>query len=136
MSVLKCDYDDAVSEGVKFMWNSSIESVIDENRIMREVVINSDGKQITTAADVVILAVGSRPASRIISTTTGIDVDDNGYVLTREFPYGMTSRKGVFAGGDVSGNQATVVHAMSNARAVAAGIASYVDALNLMRSIE
>ena len=136
MSALKCEYDDAVAEGVKFMWNSSIESVIDENRIMREVVINSDGKQITTAADVVILAVGSRPASRIISTTTGIDVDDNGYVLTREFPYGMTSRKGVFAGGDVSGNQATVVHAMSNARAVAAGIASYVDALNLMRSIE
>ncbi len=136
MSALKCEYDDAVAEGVKFMWNSSIESVIDENRIMREVVINSEGKQITTAADVVILAVGSRPASRIISTTTGIDVDDNGYVLTREFPYGMTSRKGVFAGGDVSGNQATVVHAMSNARAVAAGIASYVDALNLMRSIE
>lgn len=136
MSALKCEYDDAVAEGVKFMWNSSIESVIDDNRVLREIIINRDGEQITTPADVVILAVGSRPASRIISTTTGIDVDDNGYVLTREFPYGMTSRKGVFAGGDVSGNQATVVHAMSNARAVAAGIASYVDALNLMRSIE
>lgn len=136
MSALKCEYDDAVAEGVKFMWNSSIESVIDDNRVLREIIINRDGEQITIPADVVILAVGSRPASRIISTTTGIDVDDNGYVLTREFPYGMTSRKGVFAGGDVSGNQATVVHAMSNARAVAAGIASYVDALNLMRSIE
>ena len=79
--------------------------------------------------------MGSRPASRIVSTTQGIDTDANGYVLTRDFPYGMTTRKGVFAGGDVSGNQATVVHAMSNARAVAEGIAAYVDALNLMRSI-
>lgn len=48
----------------------------------------------------------------------------------------MTTRKGVFAGGDVSGNKATVVHAMSNVRAVAAGIAGYVDALTLMRSLD
>ena len=47
----------------------------------------------------------------------------------------MTTRKGVFAGGDVSGNQATVVHAMSNARAVAQGIAQYIDALTLLRII-
>lgn len=57
-------------------------------------------------------------------------------MLTRETPYGMTTRKGVFAGGDVTGNQATVVHAMQDARAVAAGIAAYVDALTLMRTID
>lgn len=136
MSALKAEYDDAVAEGVKFLWNSSIESIIDDNGTLCRIVINTDGQRREVAADKVILAVGSRPASRIVSTTTGIDVDENGYVLTRDFPYGMTTRKGVFAGGDVSGNQATVVHAMSNARAVAAGIASYVDALNLMRSIE
>ena len=82
-----------------------------------------------------MMAVGSRPASRIVSTTTGIDVDENGFVITREVPFGMTTRKGVFAGGDVSGNQATVVHAMSNARAVAQGIAQYIDALTLLRII-
>ena len=57
-------------------------------------------------------------------------------MLTREKPYGMTTRKGVFAGGDVTGNQATVVHAMQDARAVADGIASYVDALTLMRAVD
>lgn len=36
----------------------------------------------------VLLAIGSRPANRIVSTTTGIDVDESGYVITRERPYG------------------------------------------------
>lgn len=136
MSALKAEYDDAVAEGVRFMWNASIDEIC-HNADGAITCINGtqEGCRFSLPADKVILAVGSRPASRIVSTTQGIDTDTNGYVLTRDFPYGMTTRKGVFAGGDVSGNQATVVHAMSNARAVAEGIAAYVDALNLMRSI-
>lgn len=136
MSALRAEYEDALAEGVRFMWNASIESISGENGIIRQISVIADNNTISLPADKIILAVGNRPASRIVSTTTGIDVDEKGYVITREFPYGMTSRKGVFAGGDVSGNQATVVHAMSNARQVATGIASYVDALNLMRSID
>ena len=56
-------------------------------------------------------------------------------MLTRENPYGMTSRKGVFAGGDVSGRPATVVHAMRDAKMVAEGIARYVDAIKLLEAI-
>ena len=81
----------------------------------------------------IILAVGSRPASRIVSTTTGIDVDDKGFVITKERPYGMTTRKGVFAGGDVvRTHQQTVVLAMKEAKQVALGIAQYVDAKKLL----
>ena len=47
----------------------------------------------------------------------------------------MTTRKGVFAGGDVVGRQATVVHAMQDAKQVAMGIAQYVDAVRLMKMI-
>ncbi|MDE6267704.1 MAG: NAD(P)-dependent oxidoreductase [Muribaculaceae bacterium] len=136
MSALRAEYDEAVSEGVEFMWNATIKSISPVVRDVYNVLIDNNNHNTTVIANRVILAVGSRPASRIVSTTQGITTDENGYVLTRQFPFGMTSRKGVFAGGDVSGNQATVVHAMSNAREVAAGIASYVDALNLMRSIE
>ena len=82
-----------------------------------------------------IMAVGSAPASRIVSTTTGIDVDDRGYVLTREKPYGMTTRKGVFAGGDVVNRPSTVVLAMHDAKQVAEGIAQYVDAIKLLEAI-
>ncbi|MCQ2182644.1 MAG: hypothetical protein MJY89_04470 [Bacteroidales bacterium] len=54
-----------------------------------------------------------------------------GYVITRDFPYGMTSRRGVFAGGDVANRQATVVHAMHDAKMVAQGM----DAMKIIESI-
>ena len=136
MSALRAEYNDAVAEGVEFLWNSSITKINGDGEHIADIDIETEGTTATVAADKVILAVGSRPASRIVSTTTGIEVDEKGYVLTRETPYGMTTRKGVFAGGDVTGNQATVVHAMQDARAVAAGIAAYVDALTLMRTID
>lgn len=136
MSALRAEYNDAVSEGVKFLWDSSIVNIHGDGVHISDIEIESQGAQRTVPADKVIFAVGSRPASRIVSTTTGIEVDEKGYVLTRDIPFGMTTRKGVFAGGDVSGNQATVVHAMSNAREVAAGIATYVDAIKLMQAID
>ena len=63
-------------------------------------------------------------------------MDEKGYVLARENPYGMTSRKGVFAGGDVTNRPATVVHAMQDAQKVAEGIMQYVDAIKLMAKID
>ena len=136
MSALKAEYDDAVVEGVKFMWNSSIKEIRGENGLIKEVVIDKEGEEIVLPADKVIMAVGSQPASRIVSTTEGIKVDEKGYVLAREMPYGMTSRKGVFAGGDVTNRPATVVHAMQDARKVSDGIMQYVDALKLMNEID
>ena len=58
------------------------------------------------------------------------------YCLTRDLPYGMTTRKGVFAGGDVTNRPASVVHAMQDAQQVAEGIAQYVDAIKLMQAID
>lgn len=136
MKALKAEYDDAVSEGVKFLWNSSIVNIeaLDDSHL-KSVTIESDGITSRLPADHVVMAVGSAPASRIVSSTDGIEVDDKGYVLTRENPYGMTTRKGVFAGGDVTNRPATVVHAMRDAKLVAEGIARYVDAVKLMESI-
>lgn len=136
MKALKAEYDDAVAEGVKFLWNSSIVNIeaLDGSHL-KSVTIESDGTTSRLPADHVVMAVGSAPASRIVSSTDGIEVDDKGYVLTRENPYGMTTRKGVFAGGDVTNRPATVVHAMRDAKLVAEGIARYVDAVKLMESI-
>lgn len=136
MKALRSEYDDAVSEGVKFLWNTSITDIeaLDTEHL-KQITLRTDGQESIVPADHVIMAVGSAPASRIVSSTKGIDVDDKGYVLTRENPYGMTSRKGVFAGGDVTNRQATVVHAMHDAKQVAEGIARYIDAVKLMESI-
>lgn len=136
MSALRAEYDDAVAEGVKFLWESSITDILDTDGRLDEIVIDTAGESRTVPADIVIMAVGSAPASRIVSTTKGIDVDEKGYVITRDTPYGMTTRKGVFAGGDVTGRQATVVHAMQDAQRVAEGIARYIDAVKLIETID
>ena len=136
MSALRAEYDDAVAEGVRFMWNSSVINIEGgEGHRLRQVTVECDGTRTDMPLDRLILAVGSAPAARIVSSTDGIDVDSHGYVLTRESPYGMTSRRGVFAGGDVTNRPATVVHAMQDAKRVAEGIARYVDAIKLVDSL-
>ena len=95
-----------------------------------------EGGQVALPCDCVILAIGQRPAARIVSTTKGIQVDDRGFVITRERPYGMTTRAGVFSSGDVVHGPATVVLAMKESKKVAAGIAQYIDAKKLLAECE
>lgn len=137
MSALRSEYDEAVQEGVQFLWETSVVNVEGGQgmKLKSLTLKDKEGNTRVVPAEHLIQAVGSVPAARIVSTTTGIEVDDRGYVLTRENPYGMTTRKGVFAGGDVTNRPATVVNAMSDAKAVAEGIAKYVDAVKLMESI-
>lgn len=134
MTALKAEYDDAVAEGVWFLWNSSVTDIHNTDGVLDRITVVTDGEAAELPADKVIMAVGSAPAARIVSTTEGIEVD--GYVLTRDLPYGMTTRKGVFAGGDVTNRPASVVHAMQDAQQVAEGIAQYVDAIKLMQAID
>lgn len=94
------------------------------------------GKHKVIPCDRIILAIGQKPAARIVSTTTGIRVDERGFVITRERPYGMTTRAGVFSSGDVVHGPATVVLAMRESKKVAAGIAQYVDAKHLLAECE
>ena len=134
MSALRSEYEDAVAEGVKFLWCTATKEFVCDNNSGWITGLKADtpeGEK-TLAFNRILLAIGSRPANRIVSTTTGIDVDESGYVITRERPYGMTTRKGVFAGGDVVHTPQTVVLAMKEAKRVAVGIAQYVDAKKLL----
>ena len=121
MSAIPSEYQEAVKEGVKFMWKTSTKEFLgnEEGKVTGIRAETPKGIQ-DLPFDRVLLAIGSRPANRIVSTTTGIDVDETGYVIVKERPYGMTTRKGVFAGGDKAAKQ------------VAAGIAQYVDAVKLL----
>lgn len=89
----------------------------------------------TLPANNIIMAIGATPNTKIVRTTSGLENDERKFLITRDLPYGMTTRKGVFAGGDVANRQATVVHAMQDAKKVAEGITQYVDAIRLMRAI-
>lgn len=132
MTASKIEYEEALKEGAKFHFNSNpVEYLGEDDKVKALKVMTDEGEKIIET-DVVLVAIGSKPAKRIVSTTEGIDVDQKGYVVTREKPYGMTTLKGVFAGGDVVHQPATVVRAMKEAKKVAEGIAAYVDAKKLL----
>lgn len=133
MTALESEYEEALREGVQFVWNTSPEAYVGTDGQLSGLQARThEGKTVVLPADRIFLAVGSRPANRIVSTTQGIDVDDAGYVTIKERPYGMTTRKGVFAGGDVVHRPATVVLAMREAKKVAAGMAEYINAVKLL----
>lgn len=143
MSALKSEYQAAVEEGVEFNWLASTTRVRGDKVVEAleyEAVEAGEDKKLTRTGqiftlpvDKIMLAIGQRPAARIVSTTTGIDVNDKGYVITKERPYGMTTRRAVFAGGDVVHEPATVVLAMKEAKMVAQGIATYIEAVKLLQ---
>ncbi len=132
MSALKAEYNEAVEEGVQFLWDTDTREFLGERGRLKAIkAMTNDGEKVIPM-DKILLAIGSQPANRIVSTTSGINVDEKGYVITKERPYGMTTRKGVFAGGDVVNTPQTVVLAMRDAKKVASGIAQFVDAKKLL----
>lgn len=160
VSAFPSEYEAAVAEGVQFKFLSQPIAYFNRkqmravNKVRRQataadettlagllvqnIVKTAEGKfvaeggQEVLPCDCVILAVGQKPAARIVSTTKGIQVDERGFVITRERPYGMTTRAGVFSSGDVVHGPATVVLAMKESKKVAAGIAQYIDAKKLL----
>ena len=137
MPAIEAEYNLAVKEGVKFAWKTTVSEFIgnDLNRLQALRMQTPDGERVEPF-ERVFLAIGSRPASRIVSTTTGIDVDEKGYVITNDYPMGMTTRRGVFAGGDVVHRPQTVVLAMKAAQEVSQGIEQYVDAIKLLQHVD
>jgi len=132
MSALPSEAEAAADEGVAFLFEHTPEEFVGKGGKVNGLNVSAaDGRKLLKA-DKIFLAVGSRPANRIISTTSGIEVDEGGYVVIKDRPYGMTTKKGVFAGGDVVHRPATVVLAMKEAKKVALGMAEYIDAVKLL----
>ncbi|MFI3266318.1 MAG: NADPH-dependent glutamate synthase [Rikenellaceae bacterium] len=87
-----------------------------------------EGSEFDIECDVVVMALGTSPNPLIATTTQGLDTNRWGCVVADEAT-GQTSRKGVFAGGDVVTGAATVILAMGAGRAAAKAIDEYVATL-------
>jgi len=74
--------------------------------------------------DVVIMSLGTSPNPLITATTKGLDT--NKYQCIVADDNGVTSRKGVFAGGDIVTGAATVILAMGAGRKAAKAINEYI----------
>ena len=85
------------------------------------------GSEFEIECSSVIMALGTSPNPLIASTTDGLDVNRWGCITADD--NGQTSRKGVFAGGDVVSGAATVILAMGAGRAAAKEIDKYLSSL-------
>ncbi len=75
--------------------------------------------------DTVIVAIGNSPNPIVPSTTPGLETTKWGTIVIDE-ETGMTSREGVFAGGDIVTGAATVISAMGAGKRAARGIHEYL----------
>ena len=74
--------------------------------------------------DTVIMAIGTSPNPLIKNTTEGLEVNKKGGIIINEDA--MTSKDGVFAGGDAVTGAATVISAMGAGKLAARGIDEYL----------
>ena len=75
--------------------------------------------------EIVIEAIGNGPNPLIPKTTAGLTTTRHGTLVVDEATM-MTTRKGVFAGGDIVAGASTVILAMGHGRKAAAAIDSYL----------
>jgi glutamate synthase (NADPH/NADH) small chain len=76
--------------------------------------------------DTVIMSLGTSPNPLISSTTKGLETNKHKCIVADE-ETGLTSREGVFAGGDAVTGAATVILAMGAGKAAAVGIDKYLQ---------
>jgi len=95
----------------------------DESGRRRPVPI--EGRQFILDTDLVIIAIGSGANPLLTRHTKHLDLNRRGYIVTDAT--GRTSRKGVWAGGDIVTGSATVILAMGAGKAAAADIHRYLS---------
>ncbi|MFA6412464.1 MAG: NADPH-dependent glutamate synthase [Syntrophales bacterium] len=79
------------------------------------------GSEFVIDVDTVVVAVGTMANPIVPSTTPGLETNRRGYIITKG-ESGETTRRGVYAGGDIVTGSATVILAMGAGRKAAQAI--------------
>ena len=87
--------------------------------------IEKSGSDFKLDVDCVIMALGTSPNPLIKSTTAGLETQKWGGIIAEEAT-GLTSREGVYAGGDAVTGAATVILAMGAGKNAAEAIDEYL----------
>jgi len=74
--------------------------------------------------DTVIMSLGTSPNPLISSTTAGLDINKRACLVANED--GLTTKEGVYAGGDAVTGAATVILAMGAGKKAASAIDEYL----------
>ena len=87
--------------------------------------VEKKGSEFNLELDTVIMSLGTSPNPLISATTKGLNINKYKCIIADE-ETGLTSREGVFAGGDAVTGAATVILAMGAGKTAAAGIDKYL----------
>ena len=137
------EVEHAEEEGIIFKTlNNPVEILADENDNVNKIrcikmelgepdasgrrrPIEVPGSEFELDVDCVIMALGTSPNPLIKSTTKGLEINKKGGIVVNED--GLTSREGVYAGGDAVTGAATVILAMGAGKQAAAAIHEYLS---------
>ncbi len=84
-----------------------------------------EGSEFVLEVDTMIMSIGTSPNPLIRSTTPGLETNKKGCIIT-DGENGLTTREGVYAGGDAVTGAATVILAMGAGKAAAKAIDEYI----------
>ncbi|MBN2895474.1 MAG: FAD-dependent oxidoreductase [Campylobacterales bacterium] len=136
------EYHEAVEEGVEFIFHSAVASIIDEDNVLKKLVIDRfelvpdpnggrpqlqkiEGASFEIEADYLIPAVSQSADLKFVPKEWELEMTSWGTLKTNGRDY-MTSRKGVFASGDCEYGPMTIVNAVGQAKRAASVMARYV----------
>ncbi len=137
------EVEHAEEEGIIFLTlNNPVEIIGDENSFVkgmrcvkmelgepdesgRRSPKTIEGSEYILDVDAVIMSIGTSPNPLIRSTTEGLETDRRGCIITKD-ESGLTSREGVYAGGDAVTGAATVILAMGAGKNAAKAIDEYL----------
>ena len=123
-------------DGVEFVYFKASIEIQDDGVVFVDMACDeSTGKlkevpnsQRLYEADSVIIAISQGPKNKIVSTTEGIAVTEEGLLATDEM--GRASREGIFGSGDVVAGARTVVEAAAYSKKVAEAMDEYMQQQN------
>lgn len=137
------EIEHAKEEGVKFdTLCNPIKFIGDENGWLKEIKLckteltepdssgrpspcRVEGSEFTEEFDGAVIAIGQQPNKVFYENASGVEVKDWGGIIIDEDTR-MTTRDGVFAGGDAVSGAATVILAMGDGRKAAKSIMDYL----------
>ncbi len=130
MEALAFEAEEALSEGVKIRWLSSIRDI--EPGSLKVEIMALDDKGVpqptgtfeTLKADSVILALGQQAETGFLKAVPGIAFKDDGTVIVG--PDMMTGHPGIFAGGDMTPSLRTVTTATGHGKKAARHIHAWL----------
>jgi len=137
------EYHEAVEEGVEFLFHSAVNTMVDEEDVLKSLLVDKfelvpnpdggraqlvkvEGASYSIEADYIIPAVSQSADLELLPKEWELEMTSWGTVKTNGKDY-MTSRRGVFASGDCEYGPMTIVNAVGQAKRAASVMSRYLQ---------